>query len=184
MPRLPTPCPNCGKLGVRPAGSLCQSCFLAARSAARPRCCDCGKEMRMGRERCQSCWRKQRRAEGGIGSGGAQRVDTCVCGGEKLARSPRCEVCRREAQAQTMRERNAQRMAGRPAPVPAAPKPKPKPAPAPKAPRTPSPSLDRVTRLARAIARSEAPDEEKINARLTLLKMMKRRFDRRQGRPT
>jgi hypothetical protein len=37
-----------------------------------------------------------------------------------------------------------------------------------------------VTRLARAIARDPRPDEEKINERLTLLKMIKRRFDRKR----
>lgn len=55
------------------------------------------------------------------------------------------------------------------------------PAPPKPTPDLPCPGPDRVTRLARAIARDPRPDEEKINERLTLLKMVKRRFDRKRG---
>lgn len=179
MPRLPTPCPRCGELGRRPAGSVCQACHMAAIHAARPRCCDCGKEVRLGRERCVACWRALRRAEGTLGSGG-QRVDTCACGRQKLARSARCIECAHIARAQWLRETNPTR-AKRERPAPPAPVAPKAPAPQAKRVRAPTPSLDRVTRLARAIARDPRPDEEKINSRLTLLKMIKRRFDRKRG---
>jgi len=118
-----------------------------------------------------------RRAEGTLGAGG-QRVDTCACGRQKLARSARCIACANVARAERLCQMNAERGARKPAP--ATPAPKPVAPPKSPSPRKSAPSPDRVTRLARALARDPRPDEDKVGDRLTLLKMIKRRRDRRR----
>lgn len=148
------------------------ACHLAAVRTAAPRCVDCGAAMKPGRERCQACWRALRRAEGGPGSGGKNKVDTCACGQPKLARSPKCRACTYAA----MRK---------PAPiVDLTPAPRlvitSKRAPKPLAPKKSTSLL--VERLAARLQRDPRPDEEKINDRLELIKAIERRVTARRQR--